>query len=182
MGSRTWQLSPGGIIPIIHKTLLAVQGHPVPADGKAQVVAPPGGDIVVGAGVLYIAGVVQIQGSVFHQGGAGVGAVAVKGLVRIQHDRQRLPVDQVGAADMTPMLDPAGSIEGAVLIKDVVSAIVTAQAVGVVQPAYRGLDVVVLPVAVGGDGVSAQLFRQGDQAFQVSLQRIHVSVRPPVSR
>ena len=96
--------------------------------------------------------------------------MAVKRLVRIEHHRQLLPVEQVGAHGVAPVLDPAVHVEGAVLEECVVLPAVDAQTVGVVQPAYRRLQVEPLAVGVGGNGFLAQRLHQRHQLFQVALE------------
>lgn len=92
--------------------------------------------------------------------------MAVKRLVRIEHHRQLLPVEQVGAHGVAPVLDPAVHVEGAVLEECVVLPAVDAQTVGVVQPAHRGLQVEPLAVGVGGNGFLAQRLHQRHQLFR----------------
>lgn len=61
---------PGGIILVVHQAALVVQMDGIAASGKADIVPAPLLDVVIFAGVLDIAGIVQVQHAVLHQSGA----------------------------------------------------------------------------------------------------------------
>ena len=164
---------PGGIILVVHQAALVVQMDGIAAGGKADIVPAPLLDVVIFAGVLDIAGIVQVQHAVLHQSGAGINAMAVKRFVRVQHYGQAFPVEQIAAAHVPPVLDPSRGVKRAVLIKYMVFIADLAQPVGVVQPAHRGLNMQLLPVGIrrhtGGPGG----FHHGDKTLQITLQGIH---------
>ena len=141
---------PGGIIGVGHQALLGVQRHTVPAGGQAEVMAPACADVIVVAGIFHVAGVIKEEGSLLPEGRAGIDTVAVIGGIGVEHDGQALPVQQIPAAQMAPVLDAAVGVKGSVLVKDVVILPDFAQAVGVIEPAHGGLDVIALAVGVGG--------------------------------
>ena len=120
----------------------------IAAGGKADIVPAPLLDVVIFAGVLDIAGIVQVQYAVLHQSGAGINAMAVKRFVRVQHYGQVFPVEQIAAAHVPPVLDPSRGVKRAVLIKHMVFIADLAQPVGVIQPANRGLNMQLLPVGM----------------------------------
>ena len=164
---------PGGIAAVGHQALLALHGLAVAADCETEVVSAPFFDVIKIAGILDVAGVVQIHRILFHKRRAGVDAVAIEWLVRVEHYRALLPAEQVGAHGMAPVLDPAVHVEGAVLEKCVVLPAVNAQAGGVVQPTNRRLQVELLAVGVGGDIGRAEGLHQRNELFQVALKCIH---------
>ena len=161
-----------GIVFILHQQGVGLHRHPVFGHRQGGVVAPPGLDVVVISGVLHVSGVVEIQRSVLHQGGAGVHPVDVPGLVRVEHDGQGLPVEQVPAAIVAPVLHPSGDVKGPVLIKHVVPVPASAQAVGVIEPPHRGHQVKGLAEGVCGRLGSVFPFHPGHQPLQIPLQCI----------
>ena len=165
-----------GILCGVQQAFLGVDGDAVAAGGQAEIVFPAGGDVVVVAGQLDVAGVEQPEHPVLVQGRAGISAVAVEGLVGVEGHGLALPVEQVGAGDVSPVLDPAGGVKGAVLVEHVVGVAHLAQAVGVVEPAHRRLDVQPLAVRVGGCLGRPEPLHQGDQVLQIAVQCIHTAV------
>ena len=159
----------GGVVFVVKQALLGVQVDAVPAGSQADVMPTALLDVVVITGVLDVAGVVEVHRAALDQGGAGVDTVAVEGLVRVEHDGLTLPVHQVAAGDVAPVLNTAGHIKGAVLVEHVVGIADLAQAVGVVEPAHRGLHMEVLAVGVGVGFLRAEGFHQRHKFFQVTL-------------
>ena len=100
----------------------------------------------------------------------------VESLVGIEHDGELLPVDEVSAAVMSPVLDAAVRVKGAVLIKDVVILAEAAQAVRVVHPADGRHEVKPLPGRVDGDGRAVSLLDPRNQTFQVTMQCVHTEM------
>ena len=166
------------IIFIFHQKLLAVNPHAVARDGEAEVVPAPRGDVVVVARVLDVAGVVQIQCVVLHQRGAGIDAVDVPRLVGAHGDRLLRPVQQIGAAPVSPELDAAVGVKRAVLIEHMVAAAVPAQAVRVVHPAGGRHEMKAQAARVGVHPCPVLRFDAGDQAGQISMQCIHREQTP----
>ena len=123
-----------------------------------------------------VAGVEQPEHPVLVQGRAGISAVAVKRFVGVEGHGLALPVEQVGTGDVSPMLDPAGGVKGAVLVEHMVGVAHLAQAVGVVEPAHWRLDVQPLAVRVGGCLGRPKPLHQGDQVLQIAVQCIHTAV------
>ena len=159
----------GWIILIIKQALLAVQVDAIPAGGQADVMPAALLDVVIVTGVLDVAGVVQVHRAVLDDGGTGVDTVAVEGFIRVKHDGLALPVHEVAAGNVPPVLNAAGRIEGAVLVEDVVSIADPAQAVGIIEPAHGGLHMEALAVGVALDLFRAERFHQRNKFFQVAL-------------
>ena len=159
----------GGVILIIKQALLAVQVDAVPAGGQADVMPAALLDVVVVTGVLDVAGVIQVHRAVLDQGRAGVDAVAVEGFIRVKHDGLALPVHEVAAGNVPPVLNAASRIEGAILVEYVVSIADPAQAVGIIEPAHGGLHMEALAVGVTLDLFRAEGFHQRNKFFQVAL-------------
>ena len=129
---------PFGIVRVAHQAFLGVCGQAVPAHRQTEIVFPALMDVVVAAGQLDVAGIEQPQLPILAERRARVVPVAVKGLVGAEHHRLVLPVQQVGAGDVPPVLDPAGRVERPILVEHMVGVPHLAQAVGVVEPAHRG--------------------------------------------
>ena len=131
------------------------------AEGPAAVVGDGAGDrLVLGRAVLAVRGVEGDEPVAVGDGVAGEAAVGVHAAGgRGQGDRQRLPGQQVGAAEVAPVHVRVGRSVRVVLVEDVVVAVVEDQPVGVVDPVAGRAQVRDGIVRIAGWGGHTRAFR-----------------------
>ena len=131
----------GRIVLVLHQALLGRHGLAILRDRQTGIVSATGADVIMVTLVLDVAGVIQVHLTVLDVSRTRVDTVDVIGLIGTEQDGQVLPVHQITALAMTPVLDTARAIERAVLEEDMVVFSVLAQAVRIVEPAGRRLNV-----------------------------------------
>ena len=159
----------GRIIGVGEQQLVGLHRYPVPRDGKCGIMPASRCDIVIIPRLLDVAGVIQIHDSILDQRGAGIYAVDVPRLIRIEHDRQLFPLQQIAAPVMPPVLDTARRVKRAVLVKYMIPFPAPAQAVRVIEPAHRRHQMEPLAVGVRRSARSVFAFDPLDQTRQVPV-------------
>ena len=169
------------VVPVLQQQLVGRGRHPIAGDGERGVMAAPRRDIVVIARMLDVAGVIKVHRAVLDQRRARVHPVDIPRLVGVQHGRQLLPVQQVSAAVMSPVFDPARGVERAVLVKHMVPFPAAAQPVGVVEPADRRHQVEPLAIRVSRGARAVLPLDSADQPRKIALQCVAHTHLSPVS-
>ena len=122
---------------------VAVGGHDVQLGGR-QLALDRLVD-VVGVGLVVVdTRIEEVQLAILLDRAAGEAAVLVLGLGREERDVVLLPAHEILAGHMAPADGAPGGRIGEMLVEEVVLALVVDEAVGVVHPAFGGMDVYLL--------------------------------------
>ena len=129
-----------GIIGVSQKQFFPVKMDPIQTHGPDCVSLATLVDVVVIAQFFHISCVVEIHTIVLYDRGTGVDPVAVIGLIRHQRNALQLPVEHIPAGTVGPEFQAALLIEGGILIKGMVDALVLTESVRIVEPSHRRGD------------------------------------------
>ena len=130
------------VILISHEELLSPHAKAIFTLHQHGVALPSGQHIVVLPVLqLHVTGVIEVHPSVLHKSTSGVGAVAVKGLVRVEGCALVLPVHHIPACAVSPHFHAPLRIEGRILKKRVKKALELAQPIGIVELPCGGYQV-----------------------------------------
>ena len=119
---------------------LPLEVNPVAAGGQTLHLIKVG--FIAGIAMKFMPGINQCQRIAIHHRGAGEAAVFILGAFRGQRHRQMFPVHQIFTARVTPVHRPPFGGVRMVLVKRVVPAVKPDQAIGIVDPARTGGQVI----------------------------------------